>query len=524
MAVDPTLPTRRNIFRVGVADFVFVFFALTFLQLAGSGIVDDPGLGWHVRIVDAMAEQGGFLWADPFGLTTRGEPWVPFGFLGSAALHFSYHWGGLDALAVVVALTIAFTLRCLYRMMVTDGVPAVQAVVWTYLAALAVLPAGMARPNVFTLLFFLVTARVCVQWHRGRVPARQTLWLLPLFAVWANVHGGWAAGLMTVAAAGLVELGVAAWDRDGRAAALGRFRWFVLLGVGCGLATLVNPYGPRLHLQVLRLMGDPFMMNLNNDWLSWDFHSAGSFRLELLILLLPVLLAWSRHRPDAVSLVLCVLWLHLGLNGRRYASLWVLTAVPILAQLAARLPAVERFGEWLNENRPDMVPPAPAARSPWLWTAVAAVALFASTRYAGGYTRHYPDLMPTQALDKLLEIHRGEKVLHSINWGGYLIWHGWDKYPRFLVWIDDRNELYGRERIEEWINVSAARPGWRETLDRYGFELVCVPADCGLAYRLAEEPGWEKLYADDAAVIYRRKPAGPAKAAPVSGGLTSLSP
>ena len=83
MTADPSPPVRRSPFRVGAADVVFVFFALAILQRAGSGIVDDPGLGWHLRIADAMVEQGGFLRADPFGLPTQGEPWVPFGFLGS---------------------------------------------------------------------------------------------------------------------------------------------------------------------------------------------------------------------------------------------------------------------------------------------------------------------------------------------------------------------------------------------------------------------------------------------------------
>src|SRR3954471_11854543 len=110
MTADPRPPARRSLFRVGVADVVFVFFALAILQRAGTGIVDDPGLGWHLRIADAMAEQGGFLRSDPFGLPTQGEPWVPFGFLGSAALRLAYGWGGLDGLAMLVAVTVAFTL------------------------------------------------------------------------------------------------------------------------------------------------------------------------------------------------------------------------------------------------------------------------------------------------------------------------------------------------------------------------------------------------------------------------------
>src|SRR4051812_18637059 len=113
-------PVRRNPFRIGVADFVFLFFALAILQRASSGIVDDPGLGWQLRIPDAMADQGGFLHTDPFGGPTHGEPWMPYGFLGSALLRFADGWGGLDGLAMLTALTVAFALRRLYRMMVND--------------------------------------------------------------------------------------------------------------------------------------------------------------------------------------------------------------------------------------------------------------------------------------------------------------------------------------------------------------------------------------------------------------------
>jgi hypothetical protein len=507
MTAEEYTPKRRSPFWPGAADFVFLFFALAILQRAGTGMVDDPGLGWQIRIPDAMIEQGGFLDSDPFGATTQGQSWTTWGFLGSSLLRLGFEWGGLDGVAMVTALTIAFALRCLYRMMVTDGVPPLQAVVWTFLAALGVSSAWVARPNVFTLFFLLVTARVCVQWHRDRVSKGKTLWLIPMFLVWANTHGGFAAGLVSIAVAGLAELGVAAWDQAKRPAALARFKWLTILGAGCGLATLINPYGPGLHLQAIRLMGDSYFMNLNDDWLSPDFHATGAFRLELLILLLPMLLAWSRNRPDAVSLALCVVWLHFALNGRRYCPLWVLVTVPMLAHLAAGLPLMERIGNWFNENRPDLVPsaPAPAASAPWLWTAVFAAILFGSTHYFGGFARHHPDNTPVPALNTLLEQHRGERVFHSINWGGYLTWHGWDREPRFRTWIDDRNEFHGRARTEEWLNIQTARPGWREKLDRLSIEVVCVPATSGLAQRLAEEPGWERTYADEAAVIYRRR-------------------
>ena len=72
-------------------------------------------------------------------------------------------------------------------------------ILWSW----AKLPAAgkrLKRPNLFTLLFVLLTFRVCEQFHQGRLTRRSTLWLLPLFTVWANVHGGFVAGLILLVA------------------------------------------------------------------------------------------------------------------------------------------------------------------------------------------------------------------------------------------------------------------------------------------------------------------------------------
>src|SRR5688572_14164131 len=134
MASEPSPPARASFFRFGAADVLFVFFALGILQRAGAGMLDDPGLGWQIRIPDAMLQQGGFLHSDPFGLRTHGEPWIPYGFLGSGAFRIAEEWAGLNGIAMLTALVLALILRCQYRWMTADGVPGVQAALWTFLA------------------------------------------------------------------------------------------------------------------------------------------------------------------------------------------------------------------------------------------------------------------------------------------------------------------------------------------------------------------------------------------------------
>ena len=113
--------------------------------------------------------------------------------------------------------------------------------------------------------------------------------------------------------------------------------------------------------------------------------------------------------------------------------------------------------------------------------------LFASP-WMGNLARHDQDLIPSQSLDKLLEMYHGERVFHWANWGGYLTWHGWDCHPRFKTWIDDRLDIHGQEATERYRAVIQARPGWEGALRAYGVELLCIPPGSPLCVRRSREP------------------------------------
>ena len=90
----------RSWYWLGFADVVFVFLTLCILPTAGTRMVDDPGLGWNLRIADLMWENKGFLYREQFCFPTAGRPWVTQAWLGDILLRLAYGWGGLNGLAV----------------------------------------------------------------------------------------------------------------------------------------------------------------------------------------------------------------------------------------------------------------------------------------------------------------------------------------------------------------------------------------------------------------------------------------
>jgi hypothetical protein len=509
-------PAAPRGYHLGSADAVFLVVALLVFLTARQGLLDDPGLGWHLRNIDAMIAEHGWLTVDPFTEVRDGVPrtWYSNQWLGELPFWLGERWAGEEGIAAVAALVLAFTMRCLYLMLRRDGCPWPVAVFWISQAAMGVSCSWVARPNLFTLLFVAIVARVCILFHEGRLSRLRTLWLLPLFAVWANMHGGFLAGFILLGATFTLELSIALFSTsvDKRIPARRRTAHVLLLLVGTFLSSLINPYGLALYRWLFQLLGDPFFMDLHQEWKSPDFHGKGAIRFELLMLLFPFLLAVSKRRPHLVELGLALLWFHLALTGFRYVALWVVVVVPLLSRSSLAIPWVqEQAKRLIQTGKGETHYPAVRNAVPWLGSLVGAMFLFGIARgVQGRLAYHQPDIVPSQALDRFLSIYRecqlaqGRRpvVFHSYDWGGYLTWHGGSS---FRNWIDDRNEVQGKNHIQDYFSIVATEPGWNEKLRRANVALVCIHFNAPLAYRLTERPAeWRERYRDAWAVVFER--------------------
>jgi hypothetical protein len=503
--------------RIGVADILFLVCALGMIQRSRGSMLDDPGLGWHIRNIDAMWAAGGWLSHDPFTLPIQDWPWRTNVWLGDLALWLSWQWAGLEGIAAVTVLVLTLTFRMLYQMLVADEVPWPLAAMWTLLAALGTSLSWVARPNVFSIPLLMLVAWICDRYHRGLCTRRQTLWMLPLFALWVNLHGGFMAGLIVLAVTLAVETGLAfgiphAKDRP---AARRRATHVALLLAGSLLATLANPYGWELYGWIGRLLANDTFMNLNTEWKSPDFHGLGAMRFEFFILALPVLIALSRRRPSLVALAISVAFLHLALNGQRYVALWVVVTAPMVARLSVDVPWLRGFAErWV----PSLLRPVHGAReaeplvqcvprqslgTSWLATGAVAGAFLIWSRLAmGAYSYHAPHNIPVAALQTALAHADGRPIFHHYNWGGWIVWHGWPKVHSF---IDDRNEVHGEAHIREYFSIIDAEAGWQQKIAKYDFVLICIPPHKPLAQQLAGRREWREIHRDEFAVVFQRQ-------------------
>jgi len=178
--------------------------------------------------------------------TAVGQPWINHENL--AELTFGWieeHLGaaGLNAFTSLLGLLV---LGLMMRNAIRLGASFLTLWIVMLLSTCVIAPGWTVRPQVFSYTFFVLLLVILERcFGVGGEPAPRALWLTPLlFALWANAHGGFVAGLavlvLYLGCRGLVTL----WRRGpsgGREVGT-----YAAVLAACGLATFATPYGPRL--------------------------------------------------------------------------------------------------------------------------------------------------------------------------------------------------------------------------------------------------------------------------------------
>ena len=122
-------------------------------------------------------------------------------------------------------------------------------------------------------------------------------------------------------------------DTKQRAEASGLARFFGWVSVSCLLATLLNPYGVRLHLHIIQsfLTSSGWLHSITEHG-SPDFHMGVVRCFEALLLAGLVVFSVSWKRLTFIELGLLTFWTHMGLYSVRHIPLYVLVVVPILVR------------------------------------------------------------------------------------------------------------------------------------------------------------------------------------------------
>lgn len=312
-----------------------VLFALPAVVCLLRGVVDDPDLGWHLRAGEWMVRQGDWPTVDQFSRWGGGQPWAAYSWLAEGMLWALYRLDGLRGVLLYTGVLASAIVAALWHLLRGCGSDRRLAGVLTLAGAMALVPLGTPRPWLFSILLFIVEMDLLLT--AGRSGNRKRLLLLiPLFAVWANLHIQFTLGLAVLGLA-LVESLVARWARwpwiDAASRALSP-GWLALVWGLSVLATLLSPYHAELYRVALLLVGQDRLWAYIQELAAPRFRSPADW----LVLAAVLGAAFSLGRCRPVRLLLPMLLMagaYFGFRSQR--DLWVLL-VAALATIASCWP------------------------------------------------------------------------------------------------------------------------------------------------------------------------------------------
>lgn len=472
------------------------------------GLLGDGDTGWHIRTGEWILAHGQVPWADPFSFTRPGEPWYAWEWLSEVLMAALHQAGGMQAVLLGSMLLICLTFFLLYRLVVRSSGSPLIAFALTTVAAGGAAIHWLARPHLFTMLSVVI---FCSVLERRKM---KLLWLLPLLTVlWTNLHGGFIAGILVTSAwaAGEAAGALLARDRDARSVALRRGACYALTAAACLAASLVNPYGWRLHQHVAAYLTNPAYFETIAEFLSISFRHPLAPFFEVMLMLSIAAAFWNVIQGRFVPVFLLAGWAHLALLSIRNIPLFMLIAAPPVG--AAMAEWLARTGEstagtpvhWLYRRVMGLSCRLTRTDHGPHWYVAGPVCLLLLGRAMYGPApapplqaeydpRHYP-------VAALSALGPADRIFTSDTWGGYLIYR---RYPA-KVFVDGRSDFYGPAFEKQYSDVMGAKYNWQAVLVSHGVDTVLLPADAALSGVLKASSGWQTVYDDGSALVFRSR-------------------
>lgn len=484
---------------------------LVWLLATGSGawisLLRDGDSGWHIRTGDWIREHGAVPQVDLFSFVKGGEPWFAWEWLTDLVFSIVHELAGLKGLVLLSVFQLSLFGTVLFRHMIWRGTTPFVALPLTLLVFGASTIHFLARPHLVTMLLLVVCAWIIEADRRS--PSNRVWLLVPITVLWVNMHGGFLAliaclGLLT---AGTVVQTVVANGGLPKPEGWAPVKRYALLTAVCGIASVVNPYGVKLHGHIAAYLQSDFIKNHVQEFQSPTFRSENALHFEIMLFAGLITVSYLLARRDFVGALWVMFWAHSALTSVRHVPLFMIIAAPYVGQALDGLwrrwvetaPRASTPGILASLGR-DMLPNC--CRSSAL-IPLAMLLVYLTPDSILRWPQDYPDLVfPVRMVAKHGDKISTGKTLMPDQWADYAIYR---QYPKQRVYLDGRSDFFGKEIGQEYINMSTGHWDWEKLIEKNGFQYVMCPPTWSLSSLLKRDPRWTLLADDGQALLFERK-------------------
>jgi hypothetical protein len=490
---------KLRLFLPTIADLLFVIPFLCLSFYPDNGLLEDGDTGYHIRTGEFILDTFSIPRHDIFSFLSPPIPWTAHEWLSEVIMAIVHMAFGLTGVVVFFALLISLVYYLLFRTSCTSNNNIILAIIVLLLVMVSSKLHWLARPHIFSQILIVVWYFILNAYQYRN---KSYLYLLPLLMVlWVNLHGGFIAGFILLVVY-LIGNVIQSFSSDAEKRSLSRKKTVTLASLTalCLLASLINPYGYHILLFPFNLVSNRFLMDHINEFISPNFHEIVPFKYLLFLMI--SLFAVSRERLDSIELLLILLFTNMALYSARHIPLLAIIALPIILRQGEALLHEKKgaFPDFLKK-RSNAIASVDKTAAGYVWPVVGVlIVIFCAANGKLAYTFDAKK-KPVAAVEFLKREPIRGNMFNNDEFGDYIIYVAW---PKYKVFFDGRSDMYGVERLKDYIKVVNMETGWETVLEKYDINWIIYDSKSILSRVLIENKGWRLIYSDKVATIFVR--------------------
>ncbi len=456
----------------------------------------DPDHWWHLKTGQYILSHG-IPQVDIFSFSMQGHPWTTHEWLSEVLMWLVYRSSGFLGLTFMFSGVgvVTFTLVALrfprqpyFSMMISLLTFSACVFLWN------------TRPQMFNVLMLAGLLWILEAVRDKRIPFK---WLygVPFFMLlWANLHSGVLLGFVILALYALGDFLEGRWSgvKEGifSEEELRHLVFVIFLSV---LLALINPSGSWLFLYPFFTLSSKTMQTGILEWFSPNFHHYAYWPLLVLFNISFLSFMFMKRRLHLSEILLFLGSFSCCLMARRHITFFAVVAAPVICR---------NFFEGVGPMDFKQTFLGVLTRIKKPFRDLLYLILFAGVIGGAAYevrskTDIYPTVLgmdyPVGAVDFLKKKNlTQERIYNFYDWGGFLIWN------EIPVFIDGRADVYGDKLFGDYQSVNLGITKWQSILDQYKISYVLFPSGQLLCKFLSLDSGWESIYDDGMATIFKR--------------------
>ncbi len=482
---NPSVGVGLRIFLDSVILTCFLAGVLALCNKPAAAIDED--LWWHLRTGAWIIQHHAVPTHDIFAAYTNGRPWIEYTWLFDVLVSRIYdvwHLPGVLALTgILILASIAALVALLSRYTALH-----RAVGLSVGALFGIGTLATPRPWLFTVLFFVLEMYFLLR-ARERGQAFSLWPVVPLLALWANLHIQYIYGLIVIALFAM-ESPIARFMKWGPSIARLTPRSYWILFATSALATLANPYGWKLYSVVLQYSTQSVPLSFIQEMQPLQFRALSDWVPLILTCLAAYALADLKDRQPVFVLLLAVsCWF--GFRTARDVWFLVIIASLILANSMPTQAKALRRVRWV-----------PFFTALPLSLAVGYSLLQSQSNSDRTLRVALAKRFPEQAAAYIESHALPNPLYNTFDWGGFLIW----RLPQMPVSIDGRANLHGDARLQRFSDTWLGKSTWADDAELRKARTILLDRDCPLASILRSDRRFRLVYQDTIASVFQPAP------------------